>query len=201
MFPVHLWLPEAHVEAPTIGSVLLAGILLKLGLFGVLRFLLPLFPIQTLYYTPYIFILALLGIIYISCTTLCQIDLKKIIAYTSVAHMSFVVVGIFALNYIGLSGAVFLMLGHGLVSGGLFFLIGFIYDRYKTRLLRYYSGLAVSMPVFAIVFFCFSLANMGFPGSCNFIGELLIILGTAQSNLIVCSFSFIGVFFSAVYSI
>jgi proton-translocating NADH-quinone oxidoreductase chain M len=185
MFPAHIWLPEAHVEAPTVGSVLLAGVLLKLGIFAFLRFLLPLFPSETQYFSPLVLIFALLGIIYVSLTTIRQIDLKKIIAYASVAHMNYVVLGIFSTNILSVAGSVFLMLGHGIVSAGLFFMVGFLYDRYKTRNIRYYRGLVSLMPLYSFFFFILSLANMSFPGSCNFIGESLILFGVAQNSILI----------------
>jgi NADH-ubiquinone oxidoreductase chain 4 len=185
MFPAHIWLPEAHVEAPTVGSVLLAGVLLKLGIFAVLRFLIPTLPVETLYYTPLISIFALIGILYISLTTIRQIDLKKIIAYASVAHMNYVVLGVFTTSIVSLSGSIFLMIGHGVVSAGLFFMIGFLYDRYKTRNIRYYRGLVSFMPIYAVFLFLFSLANMSFPGTCNFVGEALILFGLIKVNILV----------------
>lgn len=201
MFPAHIWLPEAHVEAPTVGSVLLAGILLKLGIFAVLRFLIPIFPDETQYYGPFVYIFALMGILYISLTTIRQIDLKKIIAYASVAHMNYVVLGVFGTNLLSLMGSVFLMIGHGVVSAGLFFMIGFLYDRYKTRNIRYYRGLVSFMPVYALCLFIFSLANMSFPGTCNFIGEAVILFGVIQNNILVAWISAIGIIFCAVYTI
>lgn len=185
MFPAHIWLPEAHVEAPTVGSVLLAGVLLKLGIFAVLRFLIPIFPVETQYFSPLVSIFALMGILYISLTTIRQIDLKKIIAYASVAHMNYVVLGVFGTNILSLAGSIFLMVGHGIVSAGLFFMIGFLYDRYKTRNIRYYRGLVAFMPMYALFLFIFSLANMSFPGTCNFIGEAIILFGVVQNNFFV----------------
>lgn len=152
MFPFHVWSPEAHVEAPTVGSVLLAGILLKLGTYGMLRFLLPLFPYANNYFTPFVYLLSIIAIIYISCTALRQIDLKKIIAYASIAHMNYVILGMFSLNINSYVGSIFLMLSHGLVSSALFFSIGILYDRYKTRILKYYSGLVHFMPLFSFFF-------------------------------------------------
>jgi NADH:ubiquinone oxidoreductase subunit 4 (subunit M) len=185
MFPAHIWLPEAHVEAPTVGSVLLAGVLLKLGIFAVLRFLIPIFPVETQYFAPLVSIFALIGILYISLTTIRQIDLKKIIAYASVAHMNYVVLGVLGTNAMSLSGSIFLMVGHGIVSAGLFFMVGFLYDRYKTRNIRYYRGLVSFMPLYALFLFVFSLANMSFPGTCNFIGEAIILFGVIQNNIFV----------------
>lgn len=201
MFPAHIWLPEAHVEAPTVGSVLLAGVLLKLGIFAVIRFLIPIFPEETQYYAPLVSIFAILGILYISLTTMRQTDLKKIIAYASVAHMNYVVLGVFGLNSLSFSGSIFLMIGHGLVSAGLFFLIGFMYDRYKTRNVRYYRGMVSFMPLYTVIFLVFTLANMSFPGTCNFVGEALILFGITQTNILISWLAAIGIVFCAVYSI
>lgn len=201
MFPAHIWLPEAHVEAPTVGSVLLAGVLLKLGVFAMLRFLIPIFPAETQYFSPLLCIFALMGILYISLTTIRQIDLKKIIAYASVAHMNYVVLGVFGTNILSLAGSIFLMVGHGIVSAGLFFMIGFLYDRYKTRNIRYYRGLVAFMPMYALFLFIFSLANMSFPGTCNFIGESVILFGVVQNNIFVAWVAAVGIIFCAVYTI
>lgn len=201
MFPAHIWPPEAHVEAPTVGSVLLAGVLLKLGIFAVLRFLIPLFPTETQYYAPVLSIFALLGILYISLTTIRQIDLKKIIAYASIAHMNYVVLGIFGTSMLSLVGSTFLMLGHGIVSAGLFFMVGFLYDRYKTRNIRYYRGLVSFMPLYSLFLFVFSLANMSFPGTRNFIGEAIILFGVVQSNIFVAWLAAMGIIFCAIYTI
>jgi NADH:ubiquinone oxidoreductase subunit 4 (subunit M) len=201
MFPFHVRLPEAHVEAPTVGSVLLAGILLKLGTYGMLRFLLPLFPYANNYFTPFVYLLSVIAIIYISCTALRQIDLKKIIAYASIAHMNYVVLGMFSLNINSYVGSIFLMLSHGLVSSALLFCIGMLYDRYKTRILKYYSGLVHFMPLFSFFFLMFTLANMSFPGSSNFIGEFLILLNLITDNLYVCLLVTFSIIFGAIYSI
>lgn len=201
LFPVHIWLPEAHVEAPTIGSMLLASLLLKLGGYGFLRFSLPMLPIGSAYFSPLVSTCALLGVVYASLSTLRQIDLKRIIAYSSVAHMSVVMVGLFSYTQQGVEGAIYLMIGHGVVSAALFFCVGVLYDRTHTRLLRYYGGVASVMPLFAAAFFLFTLANMGFPGTSNFIGELLIFLGAMSSNSAVLLFVTSGIVLSAVYSI
>lgn len=201
MFPVHVWLPEAHVEAPTAGSVLLAGVLLKLGTYGVLRFLIPLFPVASFYFAPLVFLFSLLGVVYASFATLTQVDLKKIVAYSSVAHMSFVVLGLFGFNISAISGSIFLMLSHGLVSGGLFFLVGFIYERYKTRLLPYYGGLVTLMPIYSFFFLVFSLSNMALPGTSSFIGEFLIMLGLVSFNSVATLIGSFGMVFSAAYSL
>nr|AHX02533.1 NADH dehydrogenase subunit 4 [Schizymenia dubyi] len=201
MVPFHIWLPEAHAEAPTAGSVILAGILLKMGGYGFLRFSLPMFPIASIYFTPLIFSLSLIAIIYASLTTLRQIDLKKIIAYSSVSHMGFVTIGIFSLNIQGIEGSILLMLSHGLVSSALFLCIGILYERYKTRIIKYYSGLVQTMPLFGIFFCIFSFANISFPGTSSFIGEILVLLGTFQINTILTFFATSGMVFGAAYSI
>ncbi len=201
MWPVHLWLPEAHTEAPTAGSVLLAGILLKLGTYGMLRFLIPVFPLATHYFTPLVYSLSLVAIIYTSLTALRQIDLKKAIAYSSVAHMSLVTIGAFSNTISGIKGATFLMLSHGVVSSALFILIGVVYDRYGTRNLRYYGGLTLVMPIFSTFFLIHILSNMGFPGTSGFIGEFLILLFAYNSNTIVSIIATTGVILSAAYSI
>jgi NADH-quinone oxidoreductase subunit M len=201
MMPVHIWLPEAHVEAPTAGSVLLAGILLKLGGYGFIRFVLPLLPYASLYFKPFIFLLSVVAIIYSSFTTIRQIDLKKIIAYSSVAHMNFVTIGIFSLTYQGLNGSILLMLSHGLISSGLFICIGFIYDRYGTRLVPQFGGLVSFMPIFAIIFMVLTMSNMSLPGTAGFIGELLVIAGIFSANTLVAFLASIGIILGAVYSV
>ncbi|MDF2698965.1 MAG: nad4 [Haloplasmataceae bacterium] len=178
MFPFHIWLPEAHVEAPTEGSVFLAAILLKLGTYGFLRFLFPIFPDVTIYFSPLVLLLASLSVFYTSLTTLRQVDVKKIIAYSSVAHMNVCMIGLFSFHITSLNGSVFLMLGHGVVSSGLFFVIGFLYNRYYTKIIKYYSGIVQTMPLLSIVFFFFTLGNISMPLTSNFVGELLILIGT-----------------------
>jgi NADH-quinone oxidoreductase subunit M len=200
MLPLHIWLPEAHVEAPTVGSVVLASLLLKLGGYGFLRFSLPFFPFGTYFFQPLVYSLAVASIIYASFTAMRQIDLKRIIAYSSVAHMNLVVLGIFSLNQQGLDGAIYLMLAHGIVSAALFFCVGVIYDRSHSRLITYFGGLVQVMPLFATVFFLFTIANMSFPGTSNFIGELLVLVGLFQQNILVLLFAATGVVLSAVYS-
>ena len=201
MIPFHIWLPEAHAEAPTAGSVILAGVLLKLGGYGFLRFSIPMFPIATIYFTPLIYMLSLIAAIYASLTTLRQIDLKKIIAYSSVAHMGFVTIGLFTLNTQGLEGSIILMLSHGLVSSALFLCVGILYDRYKTRILKYYGGLVQVMPLFVIFFLFFSFCNIGFPGTSSFIGELLVLIGSFQSNFFLTIVISLSMVLSAAYSI
>lgn len=201
MLPFHVWLPEAHVEAPTAGSVLLAGILLKLGSYGMIRFLVPLFPKATIYFTPYILVICLISIIYASLTAIRQTDLKRIIAYASVAHMNFIILGIFSLTIQGLEGSIIQMISHGLVSSGLFFSIGCLYDRYHTRFINYYGGLAHTMPLFCIALFIYVLANMSIPGSSSFVGEILILTGVFEDNTTTAIFSVIGMFLGGVYSL
>jgi len=176
MVPFHVWLPEAHTEAPTVGSVLLAAVLLKLGSYGMLKFLFPLFYDITLFYTPLLLLLSFLGMFYVSLTAIRQVDIKKIIAYSSVAHMSYVVVGVLLCTSSACVGSVFLMLGHGLVSAGLFFCIGFLYERFKTRNIKYFGGVVSLAPLLTFAFLILTLANTAFPGTSNFVGEFLILL-------------------------
>lgn len=201
MIPFHIWLPEAHAEAPTAGSVILAGILLKMGSYGFIRFSIPMFPLATVYFTPLIYTLSLLAIIYASFTTLRQIDLKKIIAYSSISHMGFVTIGLFTLNIQGMEGSIFLMLSHGLVSSALFLSIGVLYDRYKTRIIKYYGGFVQVMPIFTLFLLFFVLSNIGFPGTSNFIGELLVLLGIFQLNIFTAFLATISMVLGAAYSI
>jgi proton-translocating NADH-quinone oxidoreductase chain M len=198
--PTHVWLPEAHVEAPTAGSVILAGLLLKLGGYGFIRVLLTIFLKSSIFFLPVTDTFSLISIIYASLTTIRQIDMKRTIAYSSIGHMNLVAAGIFSLNIQGIAGAVFLMVGHGIVSSALFFLIGVLYDKYGTRIIYYYGGLIQTMPLFVtnLLFFC--LANIGLPGTCNFIGELVIFVGLVERNFIILSISVTGVIFSVLYT-
>lgn len=201
MWPVHTWLPDAHVEAPTAGSVILAGILLKMGGYGFIRFSLPMFPEASNYFAPLVFALSIVAIIYTSLVALVQEDMKKLIAYSSVAHMGFVTMGLFSVTPQGVQGAVFQMISHGLVSGALFLCVGVLYDRAHTREIAAYGGLASRMPVYAAVFMIFTLANVGLPGTSGFIGEFLTLLGTFQVNSWVTLLATTGVILSAGYAL
>jgi proton-translocating NADH-quinone oxidoreductase chain M len=201
LYPFHIWLPEAHVEAPTVGSMLLASLLLKLGGYGFLRFSLSMLSEGSVYYNALVTTLALLGVVYGSLSTIRQIDLKRIIAYSSVAHMNLVMLGLFSCSQQGIEGAIYLMLGHGVVSAALFFCVGILYDRYHSRLLRYYGGLVAVMPLFSFFLFAFTLANMSFPGTSNFLGELLLFIGIFTKSSTTLLFSTAGIVLSAVYSV
>jgi proton-translocating NADH-quinone oxidoreductase chain M len=201
MYPFHIWLPEAHVEAPTVGSVLLAGILLKLGVYGFLRFSLVLFPDASLFFSPLIYLLSVIGVIYASMTALRQTDLKRIIAYSSVAHMNLVTLGIFSFNIVGLEGSIIQSISHGFVAGGMFLLIGILYDRYHTRYVYYYGGLVHFMPLYSILFLIFTLANIALPGTSSFVGEFLLLAGIYKTNVLTAVLSALGVIFSGGYSL
>ena len=201
MFPFHIWLPEAHVEAPTVGSVLLAGILLKLGVFGFLRFSLTLFPIASFYFSPLIYVLSICGVIYASFSAIRQTDFKRIIAYSSVSHMNLVTLGIFSFNIIGLEGAIIQSISHGFVSSAMFFLIGILYDRYHSRLLYYYGGLVHLMPIYSGLFLTFTMANIALPGTSSFVGEFLLLLGIFKMNVIAAIFGALGVILCGAYSL
>ena len=201
LFPFHLWLPEAHVEAPTVGSVLLAGILLKLGVYGFLRFNLNLFPEASFYFSPLIFILSILGIIYASMNALRQTDLKRIVAYSSVAHMNLVTMGIFSFNILGIEGSILQSISHGFVSGAMFLLIGILYQRYHSRFLLYYSGLTHTMPLYSSFFCMFTMANIALPGTSSFIGEFLLLIGILKINFLACFFASLGVILCGSYSL
>jgi len=201
---MHLWLPEAHVEAPTIGSIILASILLKLGGYGIIRFLIPIFPESTLFFRPLVLILCLLGTIYGAIYAFLQTDMKKIVAYSSVSHMNFAVLGLFSLTVEGTLGALLLFLGHGFSSAALFQLIGSFYKRFHTRLIDYYGGIVFVMPIQIFFLFFFSFANIGFPGTLNFVSELYVFYSVlAGTNYSILIFFFISISFLAgvVYSI
>jgi len=201
MWPVHTWLPDAHVEAPTAGSVILAAILLKMGGYGFLRFSLPMFPLASADFTPLIYVLSIMAIIYTSLVALMQEDMKKLIAYSSVAHMGFVTMGIFTMTQQGIDGALFQMISHGLVSGALFLCVGVVYDRMHTREIAAYGGLVNRMPLYAFVFMVFTMANVGLPGTSGFIGEFLSLLGAFGVNNWVAVFATFGVILSAAYAL
>ena len=201
MWPFHRWLPEAHVEAPTAGSVILAAILLKLGGYGFVRFSLPMFPDASAQFANFVFVLSVAAIILTSLIALVQTDMKKLIAYSSVAHMGFVTMGIFAGNVFGVQGAVFQMFSHGLVSGALFLCVGVVYDRLHTREIAAYGGLVHNMPIYAAVFMLFTMANVGLPGTSGFVGEFLTMLAVFQVNTWVAFGAAFGVIFSACYAL
>jgi len=201
ILPVHIWLPEAHVEAPTAGSVILAGILLKLGTYGLIRYSLALFPMASLYFAPLVWTFCVVGIIYTSLTAIRQTDLKRIIAYSSVAHINLVVAGTFAFNLQGLEGSIIQQLSHGLVSGALFLVVGVLYDRHHTRLVKYYSGLGVVMPLFVMVFGIFTIANIALPGTSSFVGEFLILAGLFNTNTTLAFLAATGMVLGGCYSL
>jgi NADH-quinone oxidoreductase subunit M len=201
MWPVHTWLPDAHVEAPTAGSVILAAILLKMGGYGFLRFSLPMFPEASAHLAPLVYALSVVAIIYTSLVALVQEDVKKLIAYSSVAHMGFVTMGIFAVTAQGIAGGIFQMISHGIVSAALFLCVGIIYDRMHTREIAAYGGLVNRMPLYAFVFMVFSLANIGLPGTSGFIGEFLTMIGTFRVNTWVASLAAIGTILSSAYAL
>jgi NADH-quinone oxidoreductase subunit M len=201
MWPVHTWLPDAHVEAPTAGSVILAAILLKMGGYGFLRFSLPMFPLASHDFAPFVFTLSVIAIIYTSLVAMMQEDIKKLIAYSSVAHMGFVTMGIFAVTTQGVAGGMFQMISHGIVSGALFLCVGIVYDRMHTREIAAYGGLVNRMPLYALVFMVFTMANVGLPGTSGFIGEFMTLLGTFKVSLPTTAFAATGVILSAAYAL
>ncbi len=202
LFPFHTWLPDAHVEAPTAGSVILAGVLLKMGTYGLLRFCIPLFPQSAFYFMPYITTLAVIGIIYGALVSMVQTDMKKLVAYSSVSHLGFVVLGIFTMTEVGIQGSIIQMVNHGLSTGALFLIVGMIYDRRHTRMISEFGGLAKVMPLMAIILFIVSLSSIGLPGLNGFIGEFLILLGAFTSSYMSHWYAIVaatGVIFAAVY--
>ena len=199
MWPVHTWLPDAHVEAPTAGSVLLAAILLKMAGYGFIRFSVGLFPIASEYFVPLVFSLSLIAIIYTSLVALMQEDMKKLIAYSSVAHMGFVTMGIFTMTPEGIEGSIFQMISHGLISAALFLCVGVVYERMHTRQINKYGGIVSVMPRYAVVFMIFTLGSLGLPGTTGFIGEFLILLGTFKINFLVATSASLGVILGAAY--
>lgn len=201
MWPVHTWLPDAHVQAPTAGSVVLAAILLKMGGYGFLRFSLPMFPVGSDVMAPLVLWMSAIAIVYTSLVALVQDDMKKLIAYSSVAHMGFVTMGIFAVNQQGVDGAIFQMISHGFISGALFLCVGVIYDRMHTREIDAYGGLVNRMPAYALIFMFFTMANVGLPGTSGFIGEFLVLMGIFQVNTWVAAIATTGVIFSAAYAL
>jgi NADH-quinone oxidoreductase subunit M len=199
MWPVHTWLPDAHVEAPTAGSVILAGVLLKMGAYGFLRFSVPMLPEAAAAFAPFMFTLSVVAVIYTSLVALAQEDMKKLIAYSSVAHMGVVTIGIFTFNVQGISGALFQMLSHGVVSAALFLVVGVVYDRIHTREIARYGGLADRMPAYALVFMLFMMATIGLPGTSGFVGEFLVIIGSLQVNFWLSLLGGMGMILGAAY--
>jgi proton-translocating NADH-quinone oxidoreductase chain M len=201
IIPIHLWLPEAHVEASTEGSVMLAGILLKLGSYGLIRVSIALFPIASLYFRPFLFLISTLAVIYTSMTSLRQSDIKRVIAYASIAHMNITLLGLFSFSFIGIEGAILQMLSHGLVSGALFFCVGVLYNRHHTKLIYYYSGLVQTIPLFVFSFLLFTIANIALPGTSSFVGEFIILLGLFSNNVFVAFFSALSMVFGGCYAL
>jgi NADH-quinone oxidoreductase subunit M len=199
MWPVHTWLPDAHVQAPTAGSVILAGVLLKMGGYGFIRFSLPMFPVASAYFMPLVFVLSGIAVVYTSLVALVQRDMKKLIAYSSVAHMAFVTFGLFAMNRQGIEGAMIVMLSHGLVSGALFLCVGVIYDRMHTREIERYGGVANNMPGYALLFMLFTMASVGLPGTSGFVGEFLALVGTYEVSSWAAIVATTGIILGAAY--
>ena len=199
MFPFHTWLPDAHVQAPTAGSIILAGVLLKLGAYGFLRFSLPLFPDASVFFTPFIFTLSIISIIYVSILALAQTNIKKLIAYSSIAHMGFVTLGIFSNNIEGLHGSYFQMISHGLISAALFLSAGSLIDRTENKEIVFYSGVYKKMPIFSLFFLIYILGGIALPGTTGFIGELLVLIGMFKINFLLAFFAGTGMILSACY--
>jgi NADH-quinone oxidoreductase subunit M len=201
MWPVHTWLPDAHVEAPTAGSVILAGVLLKMGAYGFLRFSVPMLPDATVSFAPFIYTLSVVAVVYTSMVALAQEDMKKLIAYSSIAHMGVVTIGIFTVNAQGLSGALFQMLSHGIVAGALFLVVGVVYDRIHTREIARYGGLAERMPLYALTFMLFTMASVGLPGTAGFVGEVLVIIGSFRVSFWLSLLGGLGMILGAIYAL
>lgn len=201
MFPFHTWLPEAHVEAPTVGSVLLAGILLKLGVYGFIRVCFFLLPEANVFFSPLIYILCLISIVYSCLIAIRQTDIKRIIAYASIAHMNLIILGLFSFTSVGIYGAIFQSISHGLVASALFLLVGMLYSRYKSRLVIYYSGLTQVMPIFSFFFLFFILANISFPLTSNFMGELLLFIGISKLYFGILLISLFSIILNTIYSL
>ncbi|MFH1538899.1 MAG: NADH-quinone oxidoreductase subunit M, partial [bacterium] len=199
LFPFHTWLPDAHVEAPTAGSVILAGVLLKMGTYGFLRFAIPLFPEAAVHFAPVIIALAVISIIYGALVAMVQIDVKKLVAYSSVSHLGFVMLGMFAFNVQGMQGSILQMINHGLSTGALFLIVGMLYERRHTRLIASYGGVARVMPAFFVCFLIVTLSSIGLPGLNGFVGEFLILLGSFQSNVVYTILAATGVILAAIY--
>jgi NADH-quinone oxidoreductase subunit M len=201
MWPVHTWLPDAHVEAPTAGSVILAGVLLKMGAYGFLRFSVPMLPLASASFAPLIYAISVVAVVYTSAVALAQTDMKKLIAYSSIAHMGVVTIGIFTFNVQGIQGALFQMLSHGIVAGALFMCVGVIYDRMHTREIARYGGLAARMPAYAVVFMVFTMASIGLPGTAGFIGEFLVLVGAFRVSFWLSLLGSLGMILGAVYAL
>ena len=201
IMPMHIWLPEAHVEAPTPGSVLLAGVLLKLGTYGFVRFSLPLFPAASFFFRPFVLIISCIAVVYTSLTAFRQIDIKRVIAYASVAHMNMTLVGLFSFTQTGIEGSLYQIFSHGVVSGALFLCIGVLYDRHHTRLIRYYGGLVQTIPIFSFFFLSFTIGNIALPGTSSFVGEFLILAGIIEVNIIATFISATGMILGGIYSL
>ncbi len=201
IIPFHLWLPEAHVEAPTSGSVFLAGILLKLGTYGFIRFSLPLFPLASLFFRPFVFTLCVLGVLFSSLIAFRQSDIKRVIAYASIAHISLTVAGIFSFTFVGLQGSLYQIVSHGIISGALFFCVGILYSRFSTRFIKYFSGLVQVIPLFTFFFLFFTLSNIGFPGTSGFIGEFLLLFSLLNLNTVVGFFCSTSLVLGSIYSL
>ena len=201
LFPFHIWLPLAHVEAPVAGSVLLAGVLIKLGSYGIIRYSIGLTPMACEYFAPIMYTLSIIGVIYASITTIRQTDLKRIIAYSSVGHMGIVTIGIFTMNVEGIEGSIFLQIAHGIVSSGLFIIVTQLYERYHTRIVKYYRGVTMTMPIYSLMFLVLTMSNIGVPGTSNYIGEIMAIAGAMEENAIVAVLAGVGMVLSASYGL